>query len=40
MNAYDGATCDKENEVMFGDTGSIYILRAADGEIHSTFECY
>lgn len=38
--AYDGAIGDKENEVIFGDLGSIYIFRAANGEILSTFECY
>jgi hypothetical protein len=37
---YAGTIADKGNELMFGDMGSIYIFRAADGEIDSTFECY
>ncbi len=36
----NGTISDKENELLFGDLGSIYIYRDADGQVRSAFECY
>jgi len=37
---YDGTISDEGNEVMFGDLGSIYIFRDAEGRIRSVFESF
>jgi len=38
-DGYSGCIHDKDNEVMFGDLGSIYFYRDDDGEVKSSFEC-
>ncbi len=36
----NGTIDDDDNQLMFGDLGSIYIYRDTDGQIHSAFESY
>ena len=35
----NGTIHDEENELLFGDLGSIYIYRDVDGQVRSAFEC-